>query len=62
VARSGDEMTDHLRTLAHDPGLRAALAARGLATINARHTCRHRVDELLEIVARLRGSLQRKVA
>jgi spore maturation protein CgeB len=33
--------------------LRAALAARGLAAIRARHTCAHRVDELLALYERL---------
>lgn len=51
VARDGDEMTEHLRTLVSDPGRRAALAAHGLATIRARHTCAHRVDQLMEICA-----------
>ena len=37
----------------HDPALRASLAAHGLATIRARHTCAHRVDELLAICGRL---------
>jgi spore maturation protein CgeB len=50
-AADGEAMTRHLRELAHDPGLRAALAAAGLETILARHTCRHRADELLAIVA-----------
>ena len=31
----------------------APLAAQGLATIRARHTCAHRVDELLAILRRL---------
>ena len=38
------------RRCAHDPDLRAALAAHGLATIRARHTCAHRVDELLAVL------------
>jgi spore maturation protein CgeB len=46
-------MTRHLRALKHDPGLRAALAARGLETIRARHTCAHRADQLLGILRRL---------
>lgn len=50
-AADGEAMTRHLRELAHDPSLRAALAAAGLETILARHTCRHRADELLAIVA-----------
>ena len=53
VARDGAEMQAHLHALDSDPGLCAALAARGLATIRARHTCAHRVDELLGILLRL---------
>jgi spore maturation protein CgeB len=56
VARDGTEMTRHLRALARDPDLRRDLAANGLATIRARHTCAHRVRELLSIVARLKGA------
>jgi spore maturation protein CgeB len=52
-ARDGGEMTRQLRTLLHEPALRAQLATSGLATVRARHTCRHRVDELLAIFARL---------
>jgi spore maturation protein CgeB len=52
-ARDGAEMTAHLRDLAHDPGLRASLAAQGLETIRARHTCAHRAQELLSIAAQL---------
>ncbi|MDA8249475.1 MAG: glycosyltransferase, partial [Rhodospirillales bacterium] len=54
VARSGAEMTRHLRALAADAGLRGALAANGLACIRARHTCAHRVEELLAIERHLR--------
>jgi spore maturation protein CgeB len=46
-------MTRHLRALSLDPDLRASLVAAGLETIRARHTCAHRVDELLAIVAAL---------
>ncbi|HJE26132.1 MAG TPA: glycosyltransferase [Methylorubrum populi] len=55
VARDGAEMERHLRALASDADLRRALAAHGLATIRARHTCRHRADELLAIAASLTG-------
>ena len=55
VARNSDEMTRHLVALRADPDRRAALAAHGLATIRARHTCAARVDELLAIVERLRA-------
>lgn len=53
IARDGEEMTRHLSALRDDPDLRSELAAHGLATIRARHTCAHRVDELLRIAARL---------
>lgn len=53
VARDGAEMTAHLRALQHDPALRAALVRSGLETIRARHTCAHRVDELLAVYAAL---------
>jgi spore maturation protein CgeB len=49
VAHDGDEMARLLDEVLHDPDLAASLRARGLATIRARHTCAHRVDELLEI-------------
>ncbi len=55
VARPRAAMQPHLRSLRAAPGLRAALAAHGLATIRARHTCAHRVDELLGIVQKLRA-------
>ena len=42
-------MTAHLKTLVADPDLRASLAASGLETILARHTCGHRADELIAI-------------
>jgi spore maturation protein CgeB len=54
VGRDTAEMTAHLRALRHDPDLRAALAASGLESIRARHSCAHRMHELLSILARLR--------
>jgi spore maturation protein CgeB len=53
MARDGTEMRRHLEILDNDPDARRELATRGLETIRARHTCRHRVDELLGILARL---------
>jgi spore maturation protein CgeB len=49
VARDGEEMTRHLERLLGDEQRRREFAARGRRTILARHTCRHRVDELLAI-------------
>ena len=49
MARSGAEMTSHLKTLLADDNLRRELAQHGLRTIKERHTCAHRVDQLLSI-------------
>jgi spore maturation protein CgeB len=49
VARDGAEMQTHLARLLHDEAERRELAAHALRTIHARHTCAHRVDELLAI-------------
>ncbi|MBC5781622.1 glycosyltransferase [Ramlibacter sp. USB13] len=53
VARDGAEMREHLRALMADDALCASLAEHGLRTILARHTCAHRVDELLDIYEEL---------
>jgi spore maturation protein CgeB len=62
LVRDGAEMTAALRALHEDPALRAALAVSGRETILARHTCAHRVDELLAIAAALDVSSQRTAA
>ena len=56
VASTPEEMRTHLRALAADPELRRALAVSGLDTIRRRHTCAHRVDELLAIVQQVRSA------
>lgn len=53
VARDGREMREHLRAVLHEPALADALAAHGRKTIEARHSCAHRVDELLAIHAEI---------
>lgn len=53
VARSGAEMKRCLRAVLEDPALARALIARGRRTILERHTCGHRVDELLAICVAL---------
>jgi spore maturation protein CgeB len=53
VARDGSQMESHLRDVLNDPGLAASLRESGLKTIAARHTCAHRVDELLAVAAEL---------
>lgn len=56
VARDGSEMRSHLRAVLGDPDLAAALAESGRRTIMARHTCAHRVDDLLGILGDLASS------
>jgi spore maturation protein CgeB len=51
IARNGAEMDRHLRDVLNDDGLARSLAASGRETILSRHTCAHRVEELLAIVS-----------
>jgi spore maturation protein CgeB len=51
VARDGAEMKRLLQHVLSDDALAQALAQRGQETVLARHTCAHRVDELLRICA-----------
>lgn len=53
VARDGREMRAMLRAVLDEPGLAADLARHGLRTIRERHSCAHRVDQLLDIHAEL---------
>jgi spore maturation protein CgeB len=57
MARDGDEMREMIRAVLADPVLAADLASSGLETIRTRHTCAHRVDELLEICACCRSEV-----
>lgn len=58
VAADGAEMKRHLADLVANPGRRRQLAASGLRAIRGRHTCEHRVDELLAIVASARADVK----
>ncbi len=49
VARDGQQMRTHIRSLLDNPEQAQALAQHGLETILAKHTCAHRVNELLAI-------------
>jgi spore maturation protein CgeB len=62
MVRDGAEMTEALAQLKSDPELRASLVRSGLETVLARHTCAHRVEELLNIVEHLRTPALRSVA
>jgi spore maturation protein CgeB len=56
VARNGAQMAVAMRDVLGDPALAQSLREHGLETIAARHTCAHRVDELLAVHAELEGS------
>ena len=56
VAHDGAEMKRHMRMLLDNPDLRAQLALAGLDAIATRHSCAHRVDELMSICQELRNS------
>jgi spore maturation protein CgeB len=62
MVRNGAEMTRTLEQLKSDPQLRSALVRSGLETIRARHTCAHRVDELMTIAERLKAPVLEEVA
>src|SRR5215203_147342 len=59
VARDGEEMKRHLRDLLADPEMAAEIARSGRETILDRHTCAHRVDELMAIDHELLGATAR---
>ncbi|ALG89211.1 MULTISPECIES: CgeB family protein [Actibacterium] len=50
IAANGEDMKCRLRDILADRALAQNLAACGLETIRARHTCRHRAAELLAIL------------
>lgn len=54
LAEDGARMRSHIRDILHDDSLARSLAHSALETILARHTCAHRVDELIDICARIR--------
>jgi spore maturation protein CgeB len=55
LARDCAEMREAMQAIVEYPELAEKLRASGLETIRTRHTCAHRVDELLAINAELRG-------
>jgi spore maturation protein CgeB len=52
-ARDGEQMRARLRELRDDPELAAGIARNARATIESRHSCSHRVDELDAILTEL---------
>jgi spore maturation protein CgeB len=55
VAQDGAEMATQLRELLNSPIRASAIGEHGRLTVLGRHTCRHRVDELLAFCAELGG-------
>jgi spore maturation protein CgeB len=51
IAEDGEAMKSRLRDVLSDDDLASSLIRSGRETILARHTCRHRVDELLAILS-----------
>jgi spore maturation protein CgeB len=56
LAHNSREMRESMRTVLQEPELAASLIENGLKTILDRHTCAHRVSELLGIYHELSGS------
>lgn len=56
VADSKEAMKAHLSKILNDGLTGKAIAEHGLKTIQSRHTCAHRVDELLQIVESLQNN------
>ena len=54
---NGAAMTDALRRITKEPAFAADLAAGGLETIKARHTCAHRTNELLAVLDELQPAI-----
>jgi spore maturation protein CgeB len=61
IARDGDEMKRQIKMLLEDEERGRALARHGRRTILERHTCGHRVDQLLEIDRALKAAAPQKL-
>jgi spore maturation protein CgeB len=62
VAHSGHEMKQLIRKVLTHPSFAEDLAVHGLSTIMQKHTCAHRVDELLGIYAEVVTETRQMVA
>lgn len=62
IARNGKEMKAMINRVLSDATFAEDLAVNGLATIKQRHTCAHRVDELLGIYAQVINETRQVVA
>lgn len=61
-AANSAQMCKHMRDIVNDPSLRYELRQNGLSTIAARHTCRHRAAQLLDIYSGLKSIHTREAA
>ena len=59
MARDGHQMQQHLNDVLNDAGLARSLSENGLETIWTRHTCGHRVAQLLKIFEAEKGDGER---
>ena len=53
TARNGREMRSNIKIVLNEPSVAENLVRNGLHTIRKRHTCAHRVEELLAICREL---------
>ncbi len=58
LAADSEAMCQHLTSILNDREMAEALSRSGLETILARHTCGHRVDELIGILRTLGSSAE----
>jgi spore maturation protein CgeB len=61
MVRDSEAMTRALTDIKNDAGLRAELARNGLETITKRHSCAHRIDEIMDIVKRMRAPVPERI-
>lgn len=57
VANSGNEMKEYINEILNNTNLAHSLSQKGLSTIQKKHTCKHRVDELMEIYNELNNDV-----
>jgi spore maturation protein CgeB len=55
IAKNGSGMKRHLSALLSDKKMARDLSEHGMRAIRGRHTCAHRVDELMSIVSEAEG-------
>jgi spore maturation protein CgeB len=61
VAQNGKEMEEHLKNVLNNPELSKSLTNHGLKTIREKHTCDHRVNELINVFKSIENSRIEKI-